>query len=32
MDAEEGLSQRTLACDGEREAGRWLIDAEELER
>jgi hypothetical protein len=30
-DPEEGISQRALACDFEREKGLWLIDAEELE-
>jgi hypothetical protein len=30
-DPEDGLSQRALASDCEREAGLWLIDAEDLE-
>ena len=31
-DPEDGVSQRALASDFEREDGLWLIDTEELDR
>jgi hypothetical protein len=31
-DPEDGIDQRALACDFEREEGLWLIDAEDLEQ